>query len=127
LSLACGLQRPDMPLQPIFNPSNPLTQPLSQHQKDLLSQIASASTRLVARRYPDPGTYPNARWTAQSHEFRQICVDFWNKHIRSLVADHHVLHGVDMDGLDIMRFEKTKCTSFSQLAEQVRVWHTHFM
>ena len=51
----------------------------------------------------------------------------WNKHIKTLVADHQSINGVNLEGSDVMRFEKTICTSLSQMAEQVRVWHTHFM
>jgi hypothetical protein len=112
---------------PGANPSLAIRPTLTKAKSDLMLELFSACTRNVTRAFPDPGTYPNTRWTARSEPFKQMIVDLWNKHIKRLVADHESLNGIILEGSDVMRFERTNCSSLSQMAEQVRVWHTHFM
>ena len=109
------------------NPSLASPPVVTKAQSDLLFELFSGCTRNVTKSFPEPGTFPNTRWTARSPAFKQMIIDFWNKHIRTLVKDHPSLIGIILEGTDVMRFEKTNCTSLSQMAEQVRVWHTHFM
>jgi hypothetical protein len=122
MSHACGSLGTPGP-----NPSLASRPKVTKAKSDLLFELFSACTRNVTRAFPDPGTFPNTRWTARPDAFKQMIVDLWNKHIKTLVADHQSLDGIILEGTDVMRFEKTNCSSLSQMAEQVRVWHTHFM
>jgi hypothetical protein len=112
---------------PGANPSLAIRPLLSKANSELMLELFSATTRNVTRAFNEPGTFPLTRWRLRSEAFKQQMIDLWNKHLKRLVADHRSLDGIILEGSDVMRFEKTNCSSLSQMGEQVRVWHTHFM